>query len=80
MSLIGGQREYSASSFATWLWTMRALRSGLRYVTLSVLPPDEVDYFESSTAAGSSDVRFVSSSAAVTMVGAYANAAASCSP
>jgi hypothetical protein len=51
-----------------------------RYVTLSVLPPDEVDYFESSTAADAGDVRFMSSSAVVTMVGACANAAASCSP
>jgi hypothetical protein len=51
-----------------------------QYVTLPVLPPDEVDYFESSTAAGASDVRFMSSSAAVTMVGACVNATASCSP
>jgi hypothetical protein len=74
-----GRPTYSTSSFATWPWTTRALKSGLRYVTLLVLPPGEVDYFESSMAAGAG-VRFVSSSAVVTMVGACANATASCSP
>ena len=28
-------------------------------MTLPVLPPDEVDYFDSSTAAGAGDVKFV---------------------